>query len=77
MLFRSTQDTVYDWMQAEPSQDLFIHDKKSNGATPVAATIEQTYRRPYHMHASFGPSTAIATFDGDVMRIQSHSQSIF
>ena len=56
-----THDTVYDWMQAQPSQDLFIHDKKSNGATAVAATIEQTYRRPYHMHASIGPSTAIAT----------------
>jgi CO/xanthine dehydrogenase Mo-binding subunit len=72
-----TQDTVYDWMLAQQSQDLFIHDKKSNGATQVAATIEQTYRRPYHMHASIGPSTAVATLDGDVMRIQSHSQSIF
>ena len=72
-----TQDTVHDWMLAQKSQDIFIKDSPGKSATPVAATVEATYKRPYHMHASIGPSTAVATLDGDTMRVQSHSQSIF
>ena len=72
-----TQDTVYDWMLAQKSKEIFIKDSPSKSATPVAATMEATYKRPYHMHASIGPSTAVATLDGDTMRVQSHSQSIF
>ena len=72
-----TQDTVYDWMLEQKSQDLFIKDAPSKAGAPVAATVEATYRRPYPMHASIGPSTAVATLDGDTMRVQSHSQSIF
>ncbi len=72
-----TQDTVHDWMLAQKSQDIVIKDAPSKSATPAAATIEATYKRPYHMHASIGPSTAIAMLDGDTMRVQSHSQSIF
>jgi nicotinate dehydrogenase subunit B len=47
------------------------------GETP-AKTIEATYYRPYHMHASIGTSAAIATMGADgVMLIQTHSQSVF
>jgi CO/xanthine dehydrogenase Mo-binding subunit len=47
-------------------------------ASPVAKTMQATYQRPYHMHASIGTSAAIATMGADgVMLIQTHSQSVF
>ncbi len=70
-----TQDTVHDWMLAQKSQDVVI--KNTPSAAPAGASVEAVYKRPYHMHASIGPSTAVAVLDGDTMRIQSHSQSIF
>ena len=34
---------------------------------PPAATVEQTYKRPYQMHGTIGPSTAVATYDIEKM----------
>ena len=74
-----TQDTVYDWLLRQEPED--IHIRKE----PVISIAEKprkvvgaVYRRPYHMHASIGPSTAVATLDADgVTHIQTHSQSVF
>ena len=51
-------------------------------ASPLAdkakKVVEAEFRRPYHMHATIGPSTAIATFAGDgSVLIQTHTQSPF
>ncbi len=73
-----TQDTVHDWLLRQKTQDILIKHEPSKGAAAPAATIEATYKRPYHMHASIGPSTAVATLDADgVTHIQTHSQSVF
>ncbi len=74
-----TQDTVHDWLLRQEPQDLYIRKE------PVIAAADQPrklvgaiYKRPYHMHASIGPSTAIALLDADgVTHIQTHSQSVF
>jgi CO/xanthine dehydrogenase Mo-binding subunit len=45
--------------------------------TPGAAiTLAARYLRPYHMHASIGPSSALAHLDGDRLTIWSHSQGV-
>ena len=73
-----TQDTVYDWMQANVATIIPVKDALSKNGPAPAATVEAAYRRPFHMHASIGPSTAVATLDADgVMHIQSHTQSIY
>ena len=74
-----TSETIYDWLLATPAKDIPIKDQKRTDGKPVAATVEQTYRRPYQMHASIGPSAAVATFsaDGSDLTIQTHSQSVF
>ena len=49
------------------SQDKVINEKKAE-APAVTKTIEATYTRPYHAHASIGPSCAIAQFkDGKLL----------
>ena len=39
--------------------------------------IESTYQRPYHMHASIGPSAAVAFLEKNKYHVWSHSQGIF
>lgn len=40
-------------------------------------TLEATYYKPYIMHASVGPSCAVAHFDGKKMTVWSHTQGVF
>lgn len=74
-----TQDEVYDWLKTQPAKDIVIKDVANPAAaTQTAATVEMEFRRPYHMHGTIGPSTAIATLaDDGVTLIQTHSQSVF
>jgi nicotinate dehydrogenase subunit B len=73
-----TSETVYDWMQKQKLQNIVIKNEPRKDRTAAAATIEVEYRRPFHMHASIGPSCALATLDADgMMTIQTHSQSVF
>ncbi len=73
-----TQDTVHDWLLRQPAQTIPIKTDPSRSAAEPVAKVEAVYRRPYHMHASIGPSTALATLDADgVTHVQTHSQSVF
>jgi nicotinate dehydrogenase subunit B len=69
---------IFDWLQAQPTQDIEIKNEARSAGGEAARVVEATYQRPYHMHASLGPSAAIATLrDDGVMDIQTHSQSVF
>ena len=39
--------------------------------------LEATYRRPYHMHGSIGPSCAVAELRDGRLKIWTHSQGVF
>ena len=43
----------------------------------AAVTLDARYERPYQMHASLGPSAAMAEFDDGRLTILSHSQGIY
>ena len=40
-------------------------------------TIRATYRKPYHMHASIGPSAGCASYDGDALIVWTHNQGVY
>lgn len=40
-------------------------------------TLESTYYKPYIMHASVGPSCAVAHYDGERMKVWTHTQGVF
>jgi nicotinate dehydrogenase subunit B len=72
-----THAGIYDWLLAQKTKDLFIKsDVRKDDAAP-ARVIEATYRRPYQMHASLGPSVAVAEMKDDLLTIDTHSQSVF
>jgi nicotinate dehydrogenase subunit B len=43
----------------------------------ATATLSARFQRPYQMHASIGPSAAVAHLEGDRLTIWSHSQGIY
>ncbi len=42
-----------------------------------AATLEARYERPYQMHASLGPSAALAAFADGRLTVTTHSQGVY
>ncbi|RKH18355.1 xanthine dehydrogenase family protein molybdopterin-binding subunit [Corallococcus sp. CA047B] len=65
------------WLLSQPTQDTVIqHIERPTDVAPTR-TLEATYRRPYQMHASIGPSCAVAAWDGATMTVDTHSQSVF
>jgi len=44
---------------------------------PGATTLSATYRRPFQMHASLGPSAAMAEQSADRLTVWTHSQGVF
>lgn len=61
---------------AAPSQDVIVLDRRAGLATPVKS-LEATYTRHYQMHASMGPSCAVAQMKDGVLTVWSHTQGVF
>ena len=74
-----THEGIFDWLRnTHPNRIIETKLQPRAGGEAPVQTLEATYYRPYHMHASIGTSAAIATMEADgVMLIQTHSQSVF
>ena len=76
---------IFDGLLRKPAQSQAIvagvAAEASNGAPArkpqPAPTLERTYRRPFQMHASLGPSAALALWEDDRLTVWSHSQAPF
>jgi len=67
---------AYDHFQKLP-QEVYVD---AGGAADVATgpgTISATYRRPYQMHASIGPSCAVALAEQGTLTVWSHTQGAY
>ncbi|MFM8767556.1 MAG: molybdopterin cofactor-binding domain-containing protein, partial [Rubrivivax sp.] len=72
-------DEMPDWLMKTPADRVIeTHRQPRSNGVAVARTLEASYFRPYQMHASIGPSAAIATLGADgMLLVQTHSQSVF
>lgn len=70
------QREIYDWMAKAPIEEYKIADRQ-NAARRGSRTLEASYRRPFHIHGSIGPSCAIALYDNESWTIWSHSQGVY
>jgi CO/xanthine dehydrogenase Mo-binding subunit len=76
------QDALIEHMLSQPAQAYPLVDgKPTPGPIPpvqappeAAQTLSATYFRPYHAHASLGPSAAVALMEGTALTIWSHTQ---
>jgi CO/xanthine dehydrogenase Mo-binding subunit/aerobic-type carbon monoxide dehydrogenase small subunit (CoxS/CutS family) len=78
-------NALYDRLLSSPAESFLVVDGTSTDdlIPPVAApsdaahTIQASYYRPYQMHASLGPSAAVAQFINGVLTIWVHSQGVY
>ena len=78
------QESIYKHLLTQPAQSsLVVKGTAGNESIPpvqtpdhAAQTLNATYYRPYHMHASLSPSAAVAQFRDGKMTVWSHSQGI-
>ena len=70
------QSDLYAFIQRQPAQ----HSVISGRDTPPtfgAGAITATYRRPYQMHGSIGPSCAVALAKDGRVTVWTHSQGVY
>ena len=76
---------IFEQLKSNPRRSLPVVDGIPQSAplpddAPAAAaatTLSATYLRPYHMHASIGPSAALARQDDDGLEVWTHSQGVY
>jgi nicotinate dehydrogenase subunit B len=66
----------YSWLKQQPAKPIQIRYQINPAELPVK-TVEAEYLRPHQMHASIGPSCAVASYDGDRLTVWSHAQGMF
>ena len=71
-------ENMKEWLLAQETIVDKKKDEPRNGGPAAARVLEATYYRPYHMHAAYGTSAAIATLGDDgITTVQTHSQSVY
>lgn len=50
---------------------------KDSGNLMLKNSVKASYSKPYLMHAAVGPSCAVAFFDGEKLKIWTHSQGVY
>ncbi len=79
------QEMLIEHMLSQPQQAyLLVDGTPTPGPVPpveappeAAQTLSATYFRPYHAHASLGPSAAVALLDGTKLTVWTHSQGVY
>jgi CO/xanthine dehydrogenase Mo-binding subunit len=65
------------WLKAAPSEHTIIDSKTASRPGEKKRTIRRQYTRPYIAHASIAPSCAMAQWNGDRVRVWTHSQGVY
>ena len=72
------EDDLAAYLEAGPSTTFPVDDTGDPAAVgPVVRKVAASYSRPFLAHASMAPSCGLARWDGDQVRVWSHSQNVF
>ncbi len=71
------EDGLAEWLKQQPAVSTVIASKNATAPAAVARTIKRQYHRPYIAHGSIAPSCAMAQWDGDIVRVWTHSQGVY
>jgi nicotinate dehydrogenase subunit B len=71
------ENDLVSFLKAQPVESTTIDSRTSSRASDTKRTIQRRYTRPYIAHASMAPSCAIAQWDGDRVRVWTHSQGVY
>ncbi len=70
-----TDDGVCGFLTTVETDETLLAE--GEGVHVEAATHSAQYSRPFIAHASIGPATALAHFDGTVLEVWSHTQGVY
>ena len=78
------QDALFEYLQSQRAESFLVVNGTAVAdpipeTTPppnAARTLQATYFRPFHMHASLGPSSAVAHME-DVLTLWTHAQGVY
>jgi CO/xanthine dehydrogenase Mo-binding subunit len=71
------ENELGQWLKQQPSELTVIASKKAPSGPARLRTIKRQYTRPYIAHGSIAPSLAIAQWNGERVRVWTHSQGIY
>ncbi len=71
------EDAVGEWLKVQPAELSVIDSKKASSPPEKTRTIHRQYTRPYIAHGSIAPSCAMAQWNGDRVRVWTHSQGVY
>jgi nicotinate dehydrogenase subunit B len=71
------EEGTAEWLKHQPAQSAVIASKKAASPVAKARTVKRQYHRPYIAHGSIAPSCAMAQWEGDRVRIWTHSQGVY
>jgi nicotinate dehydrogenase subunit B len=71
------EDGLAEWLKAQPVESTVIDKKIGNPGGEKTRSIRRQYVRPYIAHGSIAPSCAMAQWDGDRVRVWTHSQGVY
>jgi nicotinate dehydrogenase subunit B len=69
-------ETIYDYLKSLPGKSDVILNRAAT-VPPGGKTLSATFKRPYQMRGSIGPSCAIAQFNDGELTVWSHGQGMF
>ncbi|MGL4635388.1 MAG: molybdopterin cofactor-binding domain-containing protein [Beijerinckiaceae bacterium] len=70
------QTTLPHWLQAQ-AHETSIVEQRGDASQSHGRSISRSYAKPFIAHASIGPSTALARWQGDTLEVLSHTQGVF
>jgi nicotinate dehydrogenase subunit B len=71
------EDGLAEWLKRQPAELAVIAGKKASSSPAKTRTIRRQYTRPYIAHGSIAPSCAMAQWNGDRVRVWTHSQGVY
>jgi len=71
------EDGLAEWLKAQPAELTVIASKRASSPPEKTRTIRRQYTRPYIAHGSIAPSCAMAQWNGDRVRVWTHSQGVY
>jgi CO/xanthine dehydrogenase Mo-binding subunit len=71
------ENDLAGYLRAGPSTTFTVDENGDPQTVPAARKVAATYSRPFLAHASIAPSCGLARWDGEDLRVWSHSQNVF
>jgi nicotinate dehydrogenase subunit B len=71
------EDRLAEWLKAQPVESTVVDNRTASELREKQRTIRRQYSRPYLAHGSIAPSCAMAQWNGDRVRVWSHSQGVY